>query len=401
MLSFDSVFSKQLSKGFPVNSGGSLWFGGASTKAGQKINKETAMQLPAFYCALNNISDSYAILPKSVYKKSEDTRKRQTDHPLDYLIHESPNSKMTSSVFDKLMVCNYFLKGNAIALNIRDNSGDIIAKELVDPDDVTQTLSNNELFYTIKGVTYNSSEVFHVPYHTYNGYWGISIVQYAADNLGVSYGAQVFQGNSFNNKGLSAGVLESEKVIDSTAKKKIQTAFSNAMNTEDVYRVAALDEGMKYKSISLTADQAKVVETTATGIADIARWFNIPLSKLHVSGEGGYNFLVQMSIEYLQSAVMPIADKFKKEEQRKSLTPNERKEGLYVYHNYNKLLQADPKSRAQYYKDLMNIKSITPNEVRKLEGFDPYEGGDEPLQMVNMQTQVQIDQQEKDAQNEQ
>lgn len=391
MLNFDLVFSQQLKGASPVTTGGGSLFFGGTTKAGLKMNKETAMRLPAFYCALNNISDSYALLPKSVYKKTDSERKRQLEHPLDYLIHEEPNSKMTSAVFDKLMVCNYFLKGNAIAINVRDNAGNLVAKEIVDPDDVIQTISDNKLFYTIKGKVYASDEVFHVPYHTHNGYWGVGIVQYAADNLGVSYGAQVFQGNSFANKGLSTGVLESEKHIDSNIKKKIQSAFSEAMNTDDVYRVAALDEGMKYKSIALTADQAKVVEATATGVADIARWFNIPLSKLHVSGEGGYNFLVQMSIEYLQAAVMPIADKFKKEEQRKSFTAQERAEGLYVHHNYNKLLQADPKSRAQYYKDLMNIKSITPNEVRKLEGFDPYEGGDEPLQMVNMQTQQQID----------
>lgn len=111
---------------------------------------------------------------------------------------------------------------------------------------------------------------------------------------------------------------------------------------------------------------------------------------LHVPGEGGYNFLVQMTISYLQHALQPISEKFKQEGNRKLLTRSERAFGLYINHNYKKLLQVDPKARTEYYRNMVMVKAMTPNEIRELEDMNPYEGGDEVLQMLNMQTPTQI-----------
>ena len=58
--------------------------------------------------------------------------------------------------------------------------------------------------------------------------------------------------------------------------------------------------------------------------------------------------------------------------------------------NYRKLLEVDPASRAQYYKDMVYIKAMNPNEVRKKEDMNPYEGGDGFLQMTNLETKEQI-----------
>ena len=378
------------------NAGLPLFFGNRITKNGQAINQHSALKISAYWCAVNSIAESYALLPKSVYKQTESKgktkRERIKNHAVDYLIHECPNSKMTSSVFDNIMIVSYFNRGNAFAKIVRNNLGIVIAKEFMHPDKTTVIEHDNKLFYKYGDVTYDAVDVIHVPAFTFCGKVGISILDFAADNLGITYGAQQFHSNTFTNKGLSLGVLESDLAIKATAKQAMQSGFSAAMQSKDPYRVAMLDEGMKYKQITLTADQVKLLETQNFAVSDIARWFRIPLHKLHVKGEGGYNFIVKMSIEYLQSAIMPIADKFKKEYDRKLFTASERSQGLFVSFNYEKLLQADPESRAKYYSDLMNIKSITPNEVRIREGFNPFEvGGDEPLQMVNMQTDSQIE----------
>lgn len=396
--SVDNVLTEFFSGGTTSGTSGLNWFGGARTEAGAKINQNSALTISAFYCAVNTIADSYALLPKTVYKVSGKNTDRDTTHPVDYIIHCEPNKKLTASVFDSIMILSYFMRGNAFALIKRNNAGVVIAKEFMDPDKVSVNIYEDELYYTYNGVTYNSSEVFHVPAFCFNGLVGKSIIHYAADSMGSALGAQTFHGQKFNNKGLSLGVLESEKVVAKENKQLLQQGFSNAMQSQDPYRVAVLDEGMKYKQITLTSEQAKVFETMGFGVADVCRWFRIPLHKLHVKGEGGYNFIVQMSIEYLHTAIMPIAEKFRKESNRKLFTKKEREQGYSVHHNYNRLLQADPKARAQYYKDLTTIKAITPNEIRKLEGYNPFDkGGDEPLQMVNMQTDSQM---QKSKENE-
>jgi phage portal protein BeeE len=47
-----------------------------------------------------------------------------------------------------------------------------------------------------------------------------------------------------------------------------------------------------------------------------------------------------------------------------------------VRFNFDGLLRGDTESRAAYYREMYNIRAINPNEIRKHEGMNPYEGGD-------------------------
>ena len=59
----------------------------------------------------------------------------------------------------------------------------------------------------------------------------------------------------------------------------------------------------------------------------------------------------------------------------------------YFEHNVNALLRGDSKSRAEYYRLLFNIGSITPNEIRAKENMNDIEGGDNAYVPMNMITQ--------------
>ena len=58
----------------------------------------------------------------------------------------------------------------------------------------------------------------------------------------------------------------------------------------------------------------------------------------------------------------------------------------YVKFELDGLLRGDYKSRAEGYKMLIESRVMNPNEARKLEDLNPYEGGDDfyvPLNMAN------------------
>ena len=363
----------------------------ASTAAGRKVNRNTSLKISAFYCALTTLAESFALLPKAVYQVQGENRNRLPDHPLDYVLHDEAHNYMTAFMFNYIMVLSLFVKGNAYAYIMRNNSGNIIGLQYWDADKVEVVESNGKLFYKYNNKTYGAAEVFHVPGFCFNGIVGQSIVHFAADSMGTPLAAQEYGANSYNEKGVSLGVLETDLSVKPEAKKAIKEAWTAGLSGNDPHRAVVLDEGFKYSSIRLSPDQSKFIEAKVEGTGDIARWFKIPLHMLHVTGEGGYNFLVQMSISYLQHAVQPIAEKFKQESNRKLLTRTERQNGLYINYNYKKLLQVDPKSRSEFYKNMIMMKAMTPNEIRDLEDMNPYKGGDEPLQMVNMQTLTQIE----------
>jgi HK97 family phage portal protein len=361
-----------------------------TTQNGKRIDVDHSLKISAFWCGVNTIANSLALLPKHVMQKRDKNREIIKDHPVDFIIHNEPNARMTAfSFWFSFTVC-ILIKGAGFARIVRNGNGDVSALELWNPTDVSILDYNGQLFYSHKGNTYLSEEVYHVPNFCMNGITGRGVLQYAADNMGISLAADEFASNSYDNKGVSYGVLETDKELNPNGKDFMSKMFNQSLNTEDKHRLTVFDEGMKYKRITLTPAESDFIKAKASGVQDIARWLCIPLHKLHAPGEGGYNFLVQMSIEYIQTAVLPLGQKIKEEAQRKLLSETEKKEGHYIFMNYSKLLEADPKARAQYFKDMVYIKAMNPNEVRELEDLNPYKGGDEFLQMTNLQTQQQI-----------
>lgn len=369
------------------------------TEGAKKVNTHSSLTLSPYFCAINAIANSIALLPMSVFLEEGKSKSLKKDHPVHYLVYREPNNYMTAFTFKFIMAKAIFEYGNAYALILRDGLGNVAKLIYLNPAEVDVIENNRNLYYKFKGEIYTAYEILHVPGFSFDGVTGKSIIHYAADNLGVSLAAQNFASSSLNDRGLGLGVIESEKDVVKKKKEEIADAVAGRFSAGNKFRVAMLDEGMKYKSIALTPAEAQFVETYMSGIGDIARWFNIPLHKLHVSGEGGYNFLVQMSLEYLQTAVMPLAEKFKQEFERKLFTSTERRKGIHLNLNYKKLLQADPKARAQYYKDLYYLGAINANEIRQLEDMNPREDeyGDDYVQMSNVINEKLLEKQLNEA----
>ncbi len=388
-----TIVSPSANRSFGLGGGLSfLGLGGATTAVGKKVNDKTSLKIAAFWCGVNTIANSIALLPKHIYSKEGDTRQHLTDHPVDFLIHREPNQKMTAYNFwFSIAVCQ-IIKGNGYAKIIRNGQGVVVALQLLHPDDVTVFEDDNVLWYKINGADkmYFSDEIYHVSGFSFNGILGTGVVKVAADNLGISLAADKFASDAYDDRGLTHGVVESDQRVNDIGSKNINTLFSRSFENNQKYKVAVLDEGLKYRSITLTPAESQFIEAKVSGVEDIARWLNIPLHKLHTKGEGGYNFLVQMSIEYMQSAVMPLAQRIKEEIERKLMLSAEKKANLFCFINYRKLLEVDPSARAEYYKNMVYIKAMNPNEVRKHEDMNPYDGGDQFLQMSNMLNEQQV-----------
>lgn len=386
----DSTFSRILST--PVKTRGfDQFFNIQSVFGTKKATKTTALNLSAFWCGVNTISNSIALLPFDLIEKQNGTITRLTSENLHYLVHTRPSDRMSAFNFKFMLALSAIIKGNGLAIVERDGRGLPVSLNFVNWDDAEVTETEGRVFYKVKSQIFSQEEVLHIIYHPdATGLVGKGVVDFAAENLGVQLAAQEYSHSNYTNKGLSHGVLETDIDVAPQTKRLIEAAFSEKMSSDNKHKIAVLDEGFKYKPITLTPEQAQFVETQAIGVQDVARWLQIPLHKLHLPGEGGFNFLVQMSIEYLQTAVMPFGQKFKEEFDNKLLTRRDRDRGRSFQLNYNKLLQADPESRARFYKDLVYIKAMNPNEVRELENMNPYVGGEQFLQMANLLNEDQL-----------
>ena len=360
------------------------------TASARKVSISSSLTISAFYSGINTIGNSIGILPHVVQVNDDNQRNPLKTHPAYQLLATRPNNYMSAFTWKHLMTITMLLRGDSYSAIIRNENGQITSFMFLPWDETTVIDFEGNLYYMYKSEIYTSDEVLHFKGFSFDGKTSKSVLQFAADSLGKTLNAQKYSSDALNESGLSYGVLETDKQMKGDVKEAVADAFESRLAKTSKHRSPVLDEGMKYKRITLTPDETKFIETYANGIEDIARWLNIPRHKLHLEGEGGYNALVQMEQDYLQSAILPISTRIKEELDYKLFSDSEKQQGLNVYQNHKKLLQVDPKSRGQFYKDLIFMGAISPNEIRMLEDMNPYADGDKFLQLSNLLTEEQV-----------
>ncbi len=69
------------------------------SSSNKPVNEFTAMQTTAVYACVRILAEPIAGLPLHVYEYRGNGKERVPEHPLYFLLHDSPNSEMTSFIF--------------------------------------------------------------------------------------------------------------------------------------------------------------------------------------------------------------------------------------------------------------------------------------------------------------
>ncbi|MDM1325906.1 phage portal protein [Myroides odoratimimus] len=376
----------------PLESSGSSgfmdFFGGFRSGSKTVVTANKALTIAAFFNGLEQLSNDIAKLPKAVYIKSGDHRRKYSEHPLNYLISVQPNPMMSAYDFWKLVVIYVILKGNCYVLVNRDRNG--VEKSLVIQHDedvkVLEDKENNQLFYEIKGKVYAGSDILHFKGFSLDGKKGISVIKFAAYDLGVNLDAKEYQSDIYADRGLGYGVIEAEKPIHVDNKKIISDGFTAKMTEKNKFKVPVLDEGLKYKPISITPAEAQFLETNKEAVINICRWLNIAPHKVKDLNNGTYSNIEVQNIEHVQDSVITWTSRIENELDRKMFVYSVGGEEIaYVKFNEKVLLRGDSRARAEYLTKMIYSGVITRNEARALEDLDPLNGLDQPLTPVNME----------------
>lgn len=334
------------------------------------VNKTDSLKISAFYNGVDQISSDIARIPFKVYEKKDNSVLELPEHPASQLL-KNPNSLMTPFIAKKLTVTYMLIKGNALWRIHYNAQGYPQYKEWICWDkviDVRLSEDGTELLYFIRGMAQPllGSEVLHYKGMTLNGLVGVSVVTYAAEQMGLTLKTQAFSVSAMDNKGVRQGVIETEKKVDSTAKKAIIAAVQSAFGQKDPTRVTVLDEGLTWKGINLTAQELQLIEQQRFNIEDIARWLNIPLHKIKSMTAATNNNIEQQAQDYVGDTLAPYVTNIEEENTKKLISSKERI-ALYIKGNMNSLMRADLKSRAEYFSKMVNSGIFSRNEVRALE----------------------------------
>lgn len=346
---------------------------------------KSALTLSAFYNAIDILSDDIAKLPKHIFVKDGDKRNKDSEHYLNKLMSLRPNGKMTAFTFWKTKETLRLIKGNCFVQKEKNpNTGVTIAWHIRDNEDVKVFEDNNQLWYKYKGTLYPSSDWLHFKGFSDDGKMGIGVVAYAAKSLGVALENQEYGQTIYKNRGMSYGVVETDKSVDPKNAKIIENKLSTKLGSKQVHNVALLDEGFKYKSIAITPAEAQFLETNKNGILEVCRWLNIAPHMLKDLGQANYSNIYQQSINHVVQSVLPRAISDEQEIKYKCFAESQYTTH-YIKYNIASLLRGDLDAKSKFYTSMVYAGIYTRNEVRALEEKNPITGLDEVLQPVNMQ----------------
>lgn len=372
------------------------WEGWTSEDA-VAMSRDKAMKLSTVSRCVELRANAVAMLP--VYLMDERTKARPRDHPLGPLLWGPPNEAMTRFDYERLMQANLDLLGNAYAWIGRDRRtgrpGELIPLR---PDSVTPYLDPaGALWYvyadprTGELTRLSPEDVLHYKAFSNDGITGISILRRAAAAISTGLCAQQYQSDLYANGGRPSGVLKTS--ADLSGKSAVQ--ISNAKGeTEFIsrkelirrewekvhngpgkgFRVAVLDLGLEYTPIAMSNADAQFVESEEYRVADVARFFGVPLYLLN-AGRQAYSSNEQNSIDFVKHTVLPPIVQREQEDSRKLLLPRDQEQGLRIKREPKQLLRGDTAAQAAWYKALWEIGVYSVDDIRALEDLENVPGG--------------------------
>ena len=341
--------NKQASPQDAVSAAPGFYYG--TSLAGKSVTPTSAIQVSAVYACVRVIAETVASLPLHVYEATDTGSRKANEHPLYRLLHDEPNTEMTSFVWRETMLSHLLLYGNSYCQIIRSGRSKIVGLYPLLPDRMTVDRdSKGKLTYTYTTsdgkIAYLAPEdVLHIPGLGFDGVMGYSPIALEKAAIGLGIAAEEYGSKFFANGARPSGILTHPNTVKDPAALRASwnAAYGGSGNAS---RVAVLEEGMTFTPLSIPNNEAQFLETRKFQVTEICRIFRVPP---HMIGD-----LERATFSNIESQNM---------------------------------MRGDYKSRMEGYAIARQNGWMSANDIRALENLNPIsgeEGGDAYLVNGNM-----------------
>ena len=360
---------------------------GYATASPVEVNEDSAMQLSAVWACVRLLSETVASLPVNVYRKTAKGRDLAPDHWLSLLMARKPNRYQTKVEFFETLMLNLALHGNAYA-KITKVGGQIRSLlPLMASQIETKLLPDGSvvhLYHADGNVDVLSSDsVWHVKLYG-NGIVGKSPLAFGRNMFGIAQAAEQSVSKIYANGGKPSGVLSFDRLLTPAQRASVRENFATlTTGTDD--RLLVIEQGMKFDAVSMSPQDIELLASRKHQIDEIARWFGVP--SILINQNEGSTTLGSSTAEIISGFyklnLRPYLERIEASVTTWLFTPEEANQYEFEF-DFEGLLRSDLKSRLEGYRTAVAGTILTPNEVRRIEGWPRVEGGDVLLSQINM-----------------
>ena len=340
-----------------------------TSAAGERIDEWTALGVSVVLGAVALLADSVASMPLRSYSIEKNGKRVMRPLP-DVLANPDPESNTYELIHQ--MMASMALHGNAYVKIDRDRLGNMIGLVPLHPYQM-QVLPTGDMTgrrYLHLGNEMNREDMLHLRWFTPpQSLVGISPLNQTRNLVGLAIAMDRHLAQFYGEGGTPSGILETDQKLNLEQARVIQATWEATHKRHR--KPAVLSDGLKFKPITTSAADSQMIQSREQIVRDIARIFRVPSHLIGASGDNQtYQNVEQASLNFLTHTIAPWIRRIEIAISQ-ILDPE-----VDVAFDTSTLLRVDALTRAQVNKINVAMGARTPNEVRQIEGMEPYSGGD-------------------------
>lgn len=371
--------------------------------SGEPVSLETALNHSVVWACNKLISETQGATPLVMLQRKGTAKQIASEHPMFRALQNAPNDEQSAMSFQESRTSNCALQGNGFAHIIRrSGTGQAIQLRPLDPAQVgiaREKTGQKRLVYIVKhdlgGVAGNNEttytvdpgkpqDILHIRGLGWDGLRGYSVITMARQSFGTSLSIERHVARFYANGGRVPYILTTaRKFAKETEADKYRSDWEKMYS--EPHRVPILDQDVKYQQTGLNATDSQMLESRLFDIHEICRWFLVSPHLVGDLSRATFSNIEQLALEFVKITMQPWFTRWEQDLWRCVLTPEEKNQGYYFKHNTNELLRGDFLTRMQGYSIMLQNGMASDNEIRDLEDWNPFKGGDGHNIQLNMQ----------------
>ena len=356
----------------------------------------TAMKVAAVFRAVNLISSGLATLQLEYKRKdrAKDYFRLFTEGKgakVNYLLGVKPNTRQNAFTMFKNLVSTILLHGNAYIYPERDLQGNITALYLLQPGNVEYDKLSNlySVSDSINGIygTYGAHDILHFKNVSVDGgYTGLSTIHYAALTLGIAATSDSETLKRFATGGRFKAILKNNTSVRGFGEYQDSELKSHGNDLQDSINrgddILVVKGDAEVSPLSMSSADMQFLESRKFTIREIARFFNVPPSKLMDDSNSNYKSVEVSNIAFYSEALQPIVTEIEREFAAKLLNEATYLDYKFTF-NLKSLYALDLEAKAKWDKSRLENGLLSINDIRRENDIEPVEKGDDVYLSVN------------------
>lgn len=349
-----------------------------------EVNQNTVLSFHAVFSCISLIASDIGKMPLRLMRRDSNGIWKETGNGKAAAIYRRPNAFQNRIQFFESWLNSKLCHGNTVVLKIRNARGDITELRILDWNKVTPLVADDgSVFYQINpdnmsgiesSVTVPAREIIHDRFNClFHPLIGLSPI-YAA-GLAAMQGHHIQENSAFffRNGSKPSGVIEVPGNITEENARRLKSDWETGYSGENAGKTGLLSNGAKYNPISMSADDAKVVEQLQMSAKIVCSAFHVPAYKAGIGELPSYDNIEALEQQYYSQCLQTLIESI--ELLLDEAFDLEGDTGTEF--DVNALLRMDSERRIKTLGEGVKNTILTPNEARRSENLPPVTGGDE------------------------